>query len=172
MKKCPFCDWENEDNASKCLACGTELEVNNTEQESVEAETISADMVVKEELYGVVLESADGRNPPVLKVVNKLLNCGLVVAKSKSGHFIVEVGLDKASAEALVDKLGTIGITAKAVINDELPITSEELPQIQAEIKKMKTFITKAPKVNIAFFVIGAVLLSIGGIILAIVLNR
>ena len=160
MKVCPFCDTENEDNASRCIACGTELPV-------VEATND------ENGVYGVVLESVDGKNPLRLKVVNKLLKCGLVVVKSKSGALIVEVGLDKASADALVDKLCAVGITVKAVTIDELPITSEELPQIEAGIAKMKAFSVKTSKpLNFWVILVGVVVLNIVGVIIAIVLNR
>ena len=164
MKKCPFCDWENEDNASKCLACGTELEVNDAEQESVEAETISADMVFQEELYGVGIYAPDNKIAAI-KVIKEHFNCGLAEAKNRCENGLVEVGLDKVSAEILADKLRATGATVKI-------LTSKEVEELNEVMKVAKDMMKTSPKEKLitALIVAACLIIPIVAIILIIAL--
>lgn len=164
MKTCPYCDWENEDNASKCLACGTELEVNDAEQESVEAETTSADMVIQEELYGVGVYAPDNKIA-VIKVIKEHFNCGLAEAKQRCENGLVEVGLDKVSAEILADKLRATGATVKI-------LTSEEAENINEAIKVAKDMMKTSPKEKLitALIVAACLIIPIVAIILIVAL--
>ncbi len=163
MKTCPYCDWENEDNASKCLACGMELEVNDTEQESVEAETISADMVVEEELYGVCIFAPTNNKIAAIKVIKEHFNCGLAEAKNRCENGLVEVGLDKVSAEILADKLRATGAIVKI-------LTSKEVEEFNEAIKVVKERLKLSPKAKLITALIVAVGLLIP--ILALILTN
>ena len=162
MKTCPYCDWENEDNASKCLACGMELEVNETEQESVEAETAPIDMVVEEELYGVCIYAPDNKIAAI-KVIKEHFNCGLAEAKNRCENGLVEVGLDKVSAEILADKLRATGAIVKI-------LTSKEVEEFNEAIKVVKERLKLSPKAKLITALIVAVGLLIP--ILALILTN
>ena len=168
MKKCPFCDWENEDNASKCLACGTELEVNDAEQESVEAETAPTNEAIKEELYGVGVYAPDNKIA-VIKVIKEHFNCGLAEAKQRCENGLVEVGLDKVSAEILADKLRATGATVKILTSKEV----EELNEVMKVAKDMmKDMMKTSPKEKLitALIVAACLIIPIVAIILIIAL--
>ena len=168
MKNCPYCDWENEDNASKCLACGTELEVNDAEQESVEAETISADMVFQEELYGVGIYAPDNKIAAI-KVIKEHFNCGLVEAKNRCENGLVEVGLDKVSAEILADKLRATGATVKILTSKEVEEFNETMTVAKDVVKDMMKTSPKT-KLITALIVAACLIIPIVAIILIIAL--
>ena len=161
MKTCPYCDWENEDNASKCLACGTELEVNNTEQESIDLDD-KADRVTSEasfggseyELYSVIIENIGGNKIAVIKEIKEYFNCGLAEAKQKCESGYVCGGVSQVEAQTFVERLQNVGATAKAVTGEVDP-SMVDAPSTQGGVDN------GASAVNKKAIIIGAVVAGI-----------
>ena len=146
MKECPFCLMDVEDDEIKCSGCGYMFPV-------------------EEKNYNVVIESVGPNKIAVIKEIKEYFNCGLAEAKAKCENFIVERGLDKASAVALADKLCEVGAKAKVVNN-------EELHTIEEEIKLVKSNIARTPmKFNLMMCVIIGIALLVAIIAIIVTLK-
>ena len=106
MKICPFCDEENEDNASKCTACGTEL--GNV----VSASTCGDDGDDDNGLYTILM--GKGKSKWMIKFLKKKLHIKTKEAKAKCMLGQID-GLSKADADALVKEIRMPVFPARAV---------------------------------------------------------
>ncbi|MBQ7912703.1 MAG: ribosomal protein L7/L12 [Clostridia bacterium] len=142
MKKCPFCDWENEDDASKCLACGCELSTAITNNVEIKG----GDNGEESGAYSVTITRVGGNKIAVIKVIKEYLNCGLAEAKEKCEKGYVTGNLTKANADSLIAQLRSVGAEAEAVAG-EIDPSSESRPIDQngfankADGSDMKKFI-------------------------------
>ena len=129
MKKCPFCEWENEDDASKCLACGTELPVEekkvvNTQNnfadngdEKIPEHIAKAFEEAGENHFGVKITNIGANKIAVIKVIKENLNCGLAEAKARCENGIGGGSLSRDRAEAFLSQLRAVGAEGEIMDN-------------------------------------------------------
>lgn len=105
MKMCPFCDFENEDSASKCEACGTQL--------TDEAVSVATEVEENESgLYTVLMPGNSYKW--IIKMLKKRFKLKGKVAKAKCMLGKID-GLSKADADALVAEIRNPVFPARAV---------------------------------------------------------
>ena len=139
MKKCPFCDWENEDNASKCLACGYALPETKNDCK-VDPLSNDIDDSGENSEYSVVI-TYPGLMPG--QIGSFLAKEGLIHF-STSNQFVKDMKIDKLSklqAKELAAKLRAMGACAK-VMKTEL-VTPDFVKAKQENFKNKNFWIGK-----------------------------
>ena len=179
MKVCPFCDFENEDSASKCEACGTQL----TETEcgaSNENDTNTAVVVGSVHSmadgsadgsaggYAVVLSSAGKNKIAVIKEIKEHFGCGLAEAKQKSESALVAKGMTQEDAMILADRLGSVGATVEVTEDENVQDNYTQDNHSQSNTRYRSTEI-KVSKDLVVGLVIGITVLI--GIILVLLVS-
>ncbi|MBQ7913657.1 MAG: hypothetical protein IJ308_07985 [Clostridia bacterium] len=104
MKKCPFCETENEDNVNECIFCGGEL--------SIEGAFVQTEEDNDGSLYSVLMPP--NKYKGVIKDVKKFLKIGTGEAKNCCELGQID-GLSKAEAETLAVKLRSGFFPTRAV---------------------------------------------------------
>ena len=112
MRKCPFCDFENEDDDDKCLACGADLSMVVSE--------------AKGDGYGVKITNVGPNKISVIKEIKEHLNCGLEEAKKRCESGVAADKLSEIDAEILVEKLQKVGAEAMAVPGLKSPVQASD----------------------------------------------
>ena len=126
MKVCPFCDFENEDSASKCEACGTQL--------TDEAVSVATEVEENESgLYTVLMQRNSYRW--IIKMLKKHFNLKGKVAKAKCMLGEID-GLTKAEADELVAKIRNPILPARAV-------PANKVAEYKAKISKDKVWFVR-----------------------------
>ena len=119
MKTCPYCDWENEDNATECTACGSTFEVETV----VETQTGNEEYCV---VFGNALN-----NIGIIKTIKSVLGCTISEAQSMCENGLTE-GLSEVQAETLATKIRSNSVCARAVKADKADEMKADAPQGKA----------------------------------------
>ena len=178
MKQCPFCDEENEDNATKCIICGTKLPETedgaNNENDANDTNTalvVSASNSVADSSaggYAVFLSNVGKNKIAVIKEIKEHFGCSLAEAKQKSESALVAKGMTQEDAAILADRLRSVGATVEVTEDENAQDENAQDENAQGYASRRSTEI-KVSKDLVVGLVIGITVLI--GIILVLLVS-